>query len=321
MISFGTKIFNRNFRKLLRNQFLLQLHIKLANILGICPVQNLTQNYNYKKIYPCLILTILISFTIWAGMKRVSYGDMMSFRTIVSISTFISLTWFSMALLKNSVCSVKSWGNFLQSLFKFDNDCGKAQEVVGRKCLKRFLFILIRLTFLCYILIDHRIWASISKNHYTLLYFPQYIGLFYEMNVAAFFWEVSAVLESRYNYVHENLLIILNRYSGRHISLLKLEWNSEIIRIKYLYKLLFISIKEIDAIFGFILLFFFMHIQATFIGSFNWLLIMVPGSIAKIYFIAAFVPVTSGVSKVIRVIYFGLISSINSSITSFIVVF
>lgn len=284
--------------KTLRSQFLLKFHIKFAKVLGIYPLQSRYKKWFYDQVYASMILTIFITVSIWAAVKRVIVDTNVDFKMFLNASTSIALVFFFLAILKNSVYNRISWKIFNQNLCDFDDTCVKVQIFMNRRIWKRFVFFLVRLLVLSHIFINHTIWSMQTRHRHVnpIIYCPQYIGFFYALNVVTFIQEILTVLVSRYCYLEEALANILKRYSSRNMTILKLDWNEEITIIKKQYKLLSDAIQALNVIFGLTILFFLIHVDTTLLCTFNWLLIVIPNYTIEIYLSTCFMPVTSVVS-------------------------
>lgn len=99
---------------------------------------------------------------------------------------------------------------------------------------------------------------------FTVIALPQYIALFYEMYMTAFLWEIVIVIESRYNYVKFILRNNLKRYSMSH-SIFILHIN----QLKTLIAILHEVMKQVNLLFGFVIVIVFSHMITMFLMTFT----------------------------------------------------
>lgn len=155
-------------------------------------------------------------------------------------------------------------------LSKFDEHFSKDNPSAYERKLITLKILMIFLVPLVYYTSDLGVW--ILQTDYksvtsVLFYVTRDIGLVYETQIAGFLWEISSILQSRYNHLQRNLEdILLKKLPRQNMS--QYEFENQIITIKYKYKLLYIAVVEINVIFGWISLCFLIHLTLVFLMYF-----------------------------------------------------
>lgn len=278
----ANKPFNKSANYLpifLKDIKLLKWNTLSAKAIGICPFGAESLNLlPVSKLYVCLVFSMLIIFSIWVGIVRIK-NDKYSFTVIenfFNIAERFTGCAIYVSLLNSNIKKINSWNTFFQSISEFDQNVQTMVKFDERKIWDVIGFILLHIGPPCYSIIDLTLWAAEDLNsgaNSVLYYVPQHIGITYEYNIAAFFWEMSSVLRSRYVFLKKQLeRTILNINE----NLNRTEFKHNIKRIKTNYKLLQQAVTAFNRLFNFVILFVLIHVQAMFITNIYWVFFLVP---------------------------------------------
>lgn len=253
----------------LRNLYPLNLHIFLLTVLGIIPFKKVSTRsklYAFGVLGTILIITIVTAFLLFFLFPDVD-GFVEKFLESANLS-FLSVL-FTCFLYSNGK-TFDSWKNLLKMFSKFDESFPNDTFSIGKKVLMTLKFLIITLTPVLYYAGDIFIWnlkADIKSFTGILFHVIQNIGLVYEIQISTFLWEIASVFQSRYKYLEKHLEdILLNKMPNEQMT--QYAFEHSIVTIKYKYKLLYVAVEEINAIFGWIILFVLTHVTVVFLRDF-----------------------------------------------------
>lgn len=273
-ISSSTEYFLNEPRNKMRNTTLLNLHISSMRVIAICPFKKETIT---SKLYAVVVFGILLCGTFFTGINRLLLFPRRSyvFERFLSVVTILILCVFFASILYSNLKNSKRWINLIRCLNKFDES--KSNLMVDVKKWEFARFILLHIAPWIYGIIDYFIWESSSHGIFSPdvpLFFSQHSGLFYEIQLAAFFWEMSCLFEPRYRYLQNRLHNILpNKLSNAKFS--KYMFDNEIRMIKHQYTILHSGIQELNVIFGWNILYLTFHILLRLLLNFYWTLVLI----------------------------------------------
>lgn len=253
----------------LRNLFSLKLHIYFLTVLGIVPFK---KDSTQSKIYAVIILGTFIMATIITAIFLFfifpsGYSFLEKFIEAATIS-FLCVFYCSL-LYSNRKCRC-SWRTLLIMLCKFDESFKMKILSSNEKILTTLKFVTIQsLPLLYYVsyLIIGKLKTDLNSLNGYLFYVTQGVGFLYEVYLSAFLWEMASVLQSRYNHLDKRLKdILLNKLPCQQITHYAFEYN--IVMLKNKYKLLHIAVRELNVIFGWLILLILIHLTAAFLMNF-----------------------------------------------------
>lgn len=248
--------------KKIKNLFVLKLHVSLLMIIGVCPLK---QDSTKSKLYAYFVLGTISTITVVSGFNRFANfsKDHVQIEFFLGITTTIVLFILFVSILFSNMERRHFWQNIFDELLKFDHDlstCAVAENYNYKLTVLKF--VLINLSPLLYSIIDSILWTRADARRASLdvtLYISQHTGLYYELVICNFFWELACVLHSRYQYVQEYLgQSIPHEIMEQHIS--KYIFEDGLHHVKRKYRLLHKIVQDINALCGWIILMFQIHV-------------------------------------------------------------
>lgn len=222
--------------------------------------------------------SLLGSFTVTLVMctceRYLFRGYYTAFEGLLGIITNFTLGLLFLSIIFSHWKRQKSWENFLENLSAFDDKVPIHQMKNHEKKLKFLKYLIIYSTPLFNSVVNTYVWLKFGSEDFFKnipLYVTQQAGLFYEIALSGYLWEISCILESRYQYLSEYMQnIIPKKALRRHIS--QYLYEDGIRNVKYKYSLLNEAVKEINAVFGWIMLFVLCHALMLFLFVFYYAL-------------------------------------------------
>lgn len=248
--------FVKPLQKNVRNTFVLKLHIFMLKVLGI-----------YPSIKDSILVNIYASCLLGSGLCGIIFSAIHRFVVfpatdgIFLIEQFLASIlifglWILFLVIFYSIWTKRiSWKNFIQIICELDENISKSILRLHNYKWEVFKFIMKNLTLLVCLVINSFIRNIVGDEELVdlELRLSQNIGLFYDFQIAAFLWEISCIFQSRYTHIEVELQNVLtNKLMDHEISKHILE--HAVHDIKYKYKLLYDAVREINIIFGWIIL-------------------------------------------------------------------
>lgn len=262
--------FNVKSPEKIKNIFLLKLHIYSLKILGVCPFG---RNYNPSKVCSCIIMLTMTTLSLDSGINR--FKKVIKSNLLEMCLSFVivcSLCLLYVDILYNNLMRDKSWRNIVKVLRKFDTSVTFTYFEKNRNKLELVIFILRFILPVCLCVTDYCLLKNNSRIMYTdtFVLLATYFGMFYEFQIALFFWEVACVFQARYSYLNFHLRnIVCNKvgYERRSQHLFQIDLQ----HVKNQFNLITIGTEELNNIFGSIVPLLFCHSVVNYLFDFNWM--------------------------------------------------
>lgn len=253
----------------LRSLYSLKLHICVLSVLGIIPFK---RESIHSKIYAFIVLGTSVTATILTALIIfvVSPNGNVVLEKFIEVATILFLGIFFSSLIYSNRKTISSWRNLLRMLSIFDKSFPKKKPSSNEKILiilKLTMIPSLPLMYYVSYLIIWKLHTDLNSLSGYLFYITQGVGLVYEVQISAFLWEITSVLLSRYKHLEKHLKdLLVNRLPSQQMLHYAFEYN--IVMIKYKYKILYIAVEEINAIFGWIILLLLIHVTTAFLMNF-----------------------------------------------------
>lgn len=241
-----------------KNLFFLNLFLRSATIIGIFPVA--TKPPSGKLNCPLLIIIILMG--IWSvsiivsAFKRFTNTppNALIFKDYIEGTYLLVSLALYLSLVLRNIHHPYLKMKILHKLRMFDEKCfiEDNAETCRLSSMLRYLAAHIACPLLCFLnmmVIDN--WNDFNK---LLIVIPLYIEMCYETFMTTFLWELATVIESRYKYVKFRLGNLLIQNSMNHPIFIL-----HTIQIKTLFGILYSAMKQVNILFGFVMLVTFAH--------------------------------------------------------------
>lgn len=229
---------------------------------------------NYSLLYIILLMAIWSGGAFLAGYKRIASPIApltMLEKCLDGLYSLLSVTLF-FALTVNNIRHPNAKIIFSNKLTVFDEKCFIRNN---KKCIMWSLlrYISGHAVYPLLAIADFKSWRNFYDfNQLFLLSLPVHIGMFYEVFIVAFLWEFATVVESRYKFLKFKLSTLLMNNSMNHPILIQ-----QVNEIQTLYTLLYEAVKQINRVFGSLLLIIFSHMVLLFLLNICWLVTLKPG--------------------------------------------
>lgn len=259
-------VFNKNDHKSgLRDKFILKLHFFVAKYLCIYPFTFVNERCSIGKVYAAVILVSLVSMSFYKGYKNLTDKKLTAFGAIIMASFTFTQGALYISLLFNNMMKINYWKYLMMDLSNFDHSCGSYQVCIDQKKRKIIIFISSRLLVVSYAIFEYVIWPRNKTLSYIPQFLPKHIAFLYDISLATMIWELSAVIQSRYEFLQNDLGKILEQG-----PLTQDRFDKEIMEMKKLYKILHRIVKGVDQIFGKVILMFLANLQVTILYGVYW---------------------------------------------------
>lgn len=258
---------------------MLKLYICMNTILAICPFK---EDCIQSKLYGLVLLGAFSSLSMYVFTFRVFFfpAVISLFEQFLASAAIGVMVVFYGNLLYKNLKSRKSWKILLAMLIIFDNELPGGTLYDFNKKWSISLFVLIRFLPIIYSINDLILWSIINKELFILalpFYSLQHPAIFYEFQITCFLWEMSNLLESRYQHLKECLTsMLLAEELNQQISHYKLEMKIE--KFKFKYSTLYRVVEEVNNIFGTTILSLQLHLSTLFLMDFYWMVDLLGGS-------------------------------------------
>lgn len=250
------------------NLNILKLFMRSAGFFGIYPfeIESLSERVNISLIYIVLIMSLWIICLIYAGFNRLLF-KVTTFEFVLNgLEIFVSVLLFLTILIIN-IRHPLFKKKFFNKLRIFDNKCVFSKICERNNIFGWFTYICVHIIFPCFLVVYFILLAHLFGFEFMLNFVPQQIGIFYEVFIVTLLWEISSVLQVRYNFINLKLNNFLQSEMICH-TVLRLQLQE----IKMLYRLLYCAVKQINMHFGFLLLLISCHLIVIFTANFNSIL-------------------------------------------------
>lgn len=272
MILIGNRQKNINKSVNFRNLNSLKLFRNCFELLTICPF-NLKRKKIFSKIYATLFSGTLIVALSWIGIRTETFISLESniFETYLKLSVdVIPLILCTIVLHGNFKRPVK-WRKLFLNLLEFDtreqNNSDKSMTLKDAKNIVIINLFVLAYSILIYFFWKEDVWYR-SKAFIIHKYLPGLITLLFEVNIAGYIWEMSLVLQSRYNHLKECLqIIILKKKFNKQWEL-----NVELQKLISSFKILFRFVTDINEILGATILICLLDILTRYLDTFHWMM-------------------------------------------------
>lgn len=273
----------------IKNTALLKIHMAVLTGLGVCPFRKKTI---LSKMYAVALLGTLFCATLYAGMDRILSQKVNSeiFEKILASIVSGVLCMFYANILYSNLKTWKEWRKILQMFDSFDSTVAKNNMIVKGIKVDYLRSVLLFFAPLLYFAIESlvKFWISDVQSTDITGTLIQYIGIFFEFQITAFFWEMSNVLDSRYQCLAEHMENVLcKKVDDDKFS--QYVFENGVLKVKYQYMLLYSALQDLITIFDWIVPSLICHIITWFLFYFYWMMELVTVryeiSIAMCFFI------------------------------------
>lgn len=255
-----------------RDLTLLKFIIRTFKIVGICPCDS---DCAISKIYVLIPQGTIICLSIAHGLQEIVLFQKNPhiFEKFLFSATICLLCIFAISIVCSYIKSKRNWTNLMQMVDKFDSSVSSFTVATNGKKWETIKCISIQICPFIYGCIEYFTWPSDTSVD-IFRFISQYAGTFYEFQIAAFFWEISYVFETRYQSLQRHIKIVMERNVQTNTHL-KNTFDNDILNIKYKYKILYSAIQELNVIFQWIILYLLFHIIVASLYDFYLMLEMV----------------------------------------------
>lgn len=225
-----------------------------------------------SKIYTVILMTALISLHFCVVVYR-NTENLTKFEDTLQICSFLVPGCFYAQVVISNFTIPDSWQRIFIDITSFDHLYQKElKRNTSSKSKSTFKLLAIIFLSILYSTVYSYVIIKSLPNLLLRFYipFPLHFTLFYEVNVAAFFYELSFILQSRYQYLQNWLKKII--YNKRCLQIKTT--NKEFQDFMQSYKLLFNATKATDAVLGTLISYIILHNVTRLLASFYWYLVI-----------------------------------------------
>lgn len=165
------------------------------------------------------------------------------------------------------------WQRILKNLLKFDHSCRnrKCSQAI-RSSGSEWIIIINLLALVLPISKDFMSIKGYSESSLVsivAIHLSGPIALLYEFNITGFVWQLSCVLQSRYDYLKECMQNVIAR--RKIVTIHKMD--KELQNVIHSYKLLYFCTTDVSVTLGMTIMFCLMHSIVIFLENFYWIIL------------------------------------------------
>lgn len=257
--------------------FNIRILFGLGKVLGVTPLWMHHSKY-ISKIYISLLL-LLVTFGTFLSIKKryvaLSELDMSIDQAFLESSECFSEMLFMLSCFLGVICRSAAWSEFFHNFVRADEQLHRLDfKDHGHVCVFAARVTVINLTFFAVHAYEIIVWEDVHESSIEYGYILYRISMYYQFFIVYVTFCLAEMLKKRYVFLNKlvedtlkekSKIIIISTKDNRRVL-------DKLIRIQRIYTILYNTVQNINATFGWTLFFYFSTFVMNILVNINYVL-------------------------------------------------